>query len=729
MPLPLRTRRVERTLTPVALAALTALLGACASNDTTEDLNTLPNGVVGTVSEKTYDGSTDDLLTAGLGKTGLMAAAAPAYANPAAPTAAELRRNAIHGNYRALVDASAAGGMGVLYGPNIDLDGGNTLGEGKIAGREYIAYADDGSGRKNVTLMVQVPDSFSASRPCIVTATSSGSRGIYGAIGTSGEWGLKRGCAVAYTDKGSGNGLHDLMTGKVNARDGTQIDAASAAGQAIFSANVSATDLSAFNTATPNRVAYKHAHSQQNPEKDWGANTLDAVRLAFYVLNERHGTASTINPGRKIRTITPANTTVIASSVSNGGGAALAAAEQDSEGLIDGVAVSEPNAQPASTAGLTIQQGGTTVATIGKPLIDYFTYANLYQPCAVVSTQAGESLAATFWPAAYAAAARARCAALAARGLLTGTTLAAQADEALAKLNAYGWHGGTNFYQQSHFRLATNAIVVTYVNTYGRFSVLDNVCGYSMANTDATGLVTAQLATSQAGLFASGNGVPPTTGVNIVYNPSVGGARLDFLATSPTSNTADFALDGALCMRSLVTGRDEATGAALTGTLKAQSDRVIAGIAEVQLSGQLRGKPTIIVAGRNDTLVPVNHAARAYYGRTQLAAAASDAAKVRYIEVTNAQHFDSFIGLGAITNYDNRTVPLHPYLTHALNAMWAHLTRGTALPPSQVVRTTTRGGTAGAAPAITAANVPAPSTAPASADQISVTGGVLRVPD
>ena len=113
-------------------------------------------------------------------------APAPAYANPAAPTAAELRRNAIHGNYRALVDASAAGGMGVLYGPNIDLDGGNTLGEGKIAGREYIAYADDGSGRKNVTLMVQVPDSFSASRPCIVTATSSGSRGIYGAIGTSG---------------------------------------------------------------------------------------------------------------------------------------------------------------------------------------------------------------------------------------------------------------------------------------------------------------------------------------------------------------------------------------------------------------------------------------------------------------------------------------------------------------------------------------------------------------
>ena len=34
-------------------------------------------------------------------------------------------------------------------------------------------------------------------------ATSSGSRGVYGAIST-GEWGLKKGCAVAYTDKGAG---------------------------------------------------------------------------------------------------------------------------------------------------------------------------------------------------------------------------------------------------------------------------------------------------------------------------------------------------------------------------------------------------------------------------------------------------------------------------------------------------------------------------------------------
>ena len=710
--------------TPIAAAALTVLvLGGCASSS--EDVNTLPAGLSGAIVEKVYDGSTDDLLTAGLGKTGLMGAA-PAYAVPATPTASELRRNAIYNNYRALVDYTAAGGMGVLYGPNIDLNGGDTLGEGKIAGREYIATSDDGTGRQNVTLMVQVPNSFDAKKPCIVTATSSGSRGVYGAIGTAGEWGLKRGCAVAYTDKGSGNGLHDLTSGAVMARDGTMLNASTAAGKALFQSAAAASDVAAFNTATPNRVAYKHAHSQQNPEKAWGTNTLDAVRLAFYVLNERYGTATAADPSKKTRTILPANTIVIASSVSNGGGAALAAAEQDTEGLIDGVAVSEPNAQPGANTGLTIQQGAANVATHSKPLIDYFTYANVYQPCAALSAQASQALAAAFWPAAFTTAAQNRCTALAARGLVTGATLAEQADAALAKLNGYGWQAETNFFHQSHFRFATNSIVVTYINTYGRFSVTDSVCGFSMANTTAIGDVAAQVPATQAGLFASGNGVPPTGGVNLVYDRSVGGAKLDFLAVSPTSNTADFALDGALCMRSLVTGKDEATGATLTGALKAQSDRVIAGINEVQLTAKLRSKPTIIVAGRSDTLLPVNHTARAYFGKNQLTDSASDAAKVRYIEVTNAQHFDTFIAFGALLGYDTRTVPLHPYLNQALNAMWSHLTTGAALPVSQVVRTTTR---ATSATALTAANVPAIATAPAAGDQIVMTGLTLKVPD
>ena len=165
-----------------------------------------PAFVQGDIAHAWYDGVADDLLTAGLGKTGLASALPAGGVRTATPTAAQLRICVIYTNYRALADMSVNGGYGVLYGPNIDLAGHDTLGEGKVAGDEYLAYADDGTGRQNVTMMVQCLKAFDAKNPCIVAGPSSGSRGVYGAIGTTGEWGLKRGCAVAYTDKGTGSG-------------------------------------------------------------------------------------------------------------------------------------------------------------------------------------------------------------------------------------------------------------------------------------------------------------------------------------------------------------------------------------------------------------------------------------------------------------------------------------------------------------------------------------------
>ena len=65
--------------------------------------------------------------------------------------------------------------------------------------------------------------------------------------------------------------------------------------------------------------------------------------------------------------------------------------------------------------------------------------------------------------------------------------------------------------------------------------------------------------------------------------------------------------------------------------------------------------------------------------------------------------------------------------------MWANLTQNTPLPPSQLVRTTPRGGTPGAAPQITAANVPPISSTPAAADLItfssSAFGTSVTIPD
>jgi len=234
-----RLQTLQHMPRTVALAALAALaLAGCHGGDddngSSQPTNTLPSFISGSVNTQTYDGVSDDLLTAGLGKTGLASATAPAIAKPAAPTAAELRRLAIYSNYRALVDMSSNGGYGRFWGPNVDLNGNDTLGEGKIAGKEYIAYADDGSGTQNVSLLVQIPQSFNPDQPCIVTATSSGSRGVYGAISAAGEWGLKRGCAVAYNDKGSGNGGHELSTNLVTLIDGTLANADIAGTKAIF---------------------------------------------------------------------------------------------------------------------------------------------------------------------------------------------------------------------------------------------------------------------------------------------------------------------------------------------------------------------------------------------------------------------------------------------------------------------------------------------------------------
>src|SRR5205085_3923368 len=147
-----------------------------------------------------YDGVTNDLLTAGLGKTGLGSATPPGFVNPLNPTAEELRRFAIYNNYRALVDPTPGGGYGTLYGPDVMADGTVTSSEGLVAGDEYVAFERGRDGRNRVTMMVQVPDRFVPSASCIIAAPSSGSRGVYGAIATAGEWGLKHGCAVAYSD-------------------------------------------------------------------------------------------------------------------------------------------------------------------------------------------------------------------------------------------------------------------------------------------------------------------------------------------------------------------------------------------------------------------------------------------------------------------------------------------------------------------------------------------------
>jgi hydroxybutyrate-dimer hydrolase len=321
-----------------------------------------------------------------------------------------------------------------------------------------------------------------------------------------------------------------------------------------------------------------------------------------------------------------------------------------------------------------------------------------------------------------------RCQSLADKGLISGATTVEQADAALAKMVAYGWTDPVgNALHASHYRLADLYVAFGYVAAYGKFSVGDNVCGFSLANVNTTGDVAAQAAT-QTLLFAISNGL--STGGDVIYNDSEGGAKLYHVGVSPTTHRMDGALDGLLCLRNMVTGVDTVTGAALTGTALANSQRVQAGMSSVLLTGNLRGKPTVFVQGRSDTLLPVNHTSRAYAAfNSKVEGAYAD---LHYYEIQNGNHFDAFLPNatgGGVNGYDALLVPVHYYFVNGMDLLWAKLKNGTALPPSQVVRTTPRGLPAGAAPAITTANVPKIATAPAAGDVITVGAGAINVPD
>jgi hydroxybutyrate-dimer hydrolase len=245
----------------------------------------------------------------------------------------------------------------------------------------------------------------------------------------------------------------------------------------------------------------------------------------------------------------------------------------------------------------------------------------------------------------------------------------------------------------------------------------------SFAATDlATGLPVPITELNAKKLFADSSGVPATGGVNLVADRAKNGPILENLAISSSTNRMDLNIDSALCFRSLETGEG------LSGWQAwANHARVKFGTREIQTTGRLRGTPAIVIHGRRDALVFPNLQSRAYYGLNQQRE--GHKSRLRYIEVTTGQHFDAFISL-LFTNPvgSAQFVPLHFYFVKAMDSMYAHLTTGAALPPSQVVRPTPRGldpYTAGNVPML----LPLPSLTPGAGDRIVFSHGVLSIPE
>lgn len=542
----------------------------------------------------------DDLLTAGLGLAGLRAMTPPAFADAAQPTAIELRRRALWHNWRGIADLTPGGGYGELFGHLA-----------MVPGREYAAYARVPGATQPHRVLVQVPDAFDASKRCVVVAAASGSRGIYGAIAVAGAWGLPKGCAVAYTDKAAGTDYHDLAS-----HQGARIDGSLG--------TVGVDDDLAFvpdAAATASGVAFKHAHSTDNAEADWGRQLRQAAEFALHALDDARPMEAPF---------TFANTRVIAVGISNGGGAVLRAAEDDSDWL-DAVVASEPN--------VSVDGDGA------RTLFDYSTEAALLMPCALLHLDGLpqpplQAQARPAWTQ--------RCASLKAAGLVDGADASAQSASAYRHMLDRGW-------TDASLRAGTLSVgfdlwrttAATYASAYGRYRVGEHPCGFSFAAQAPDMTARAATAAERAAWWSDSSGIAPGAGVALID------AKID-------AASADPAFAGLQCLRALNDGN----------TVDAQ--RVRNGIAALRASPPRAGLPVIVIHGVDDGLIPMAFSSRPYVAQAK--AAGRD---VRYWQVRNAQHFDAFLGL---PDYAARYVPLLPYVYAALDRVAAHLDSGAPLP-------------------------------------------------
>ncbi|MEM6851886.1 MAG: 3-hydroxybutyrate oligomer hydrolase family protein, partial [Pseudomonadota bacterium] len=94
---------------------------------------------------------------------------------------------------------------------------------------------------------------------------------------------------------------------------------------------------------------------------------------------------------------------------------------------------------------------------------------------------------------------------------------------------------------------------------------------------------------------------------------------------------------------------------------------------------------------------------------------------LRYYEVERGQHFETLLML---PGFPQSSAPLTPHTFEALSLMRAHIQRGEALPPSQVIRTKAPSGDGGMLMSEDMGEIRA---APLD-DEINFNGGVLRVP-
>jgi hydroxybutyrate-dimer hydrolase len=481
----------------------------------------------------------DDLLSAGLGLNGLAGAPSP-FADPLQPTTEELRRRAIQTSWKGIAVLGPLGGYGTVYGGVPD-----------VPGHEYQAFARIPGARSPHRVLLQVPDHFDRARRCLVVTASSGSRGIYGAIALAGAWGLPRGCAVAYTDKGTGPGYFDFADDSGVALDGRRARRGSA-------------ELEFAPPPAPSSagIAVKQMNSGDNPEADWGKHVIQAARFGLAMLDRAFPADAPF---------TPQNTRIIATGLSNGGAAVLQAAGLDHDHLFAGVVALEPNVH---------------VAGQGRALYDYATEAAIWLPCALsgerfASAPFARAPSGKPWPAWPL-----RGSSLRARGKLSGNSVAEQSEQAWQYLHTKGWtdEAMSTAASTTAFDL-WRVLGAGYASAYLRRGATDMPCGFHYAAIGADGQPGVADPATKAAWWADGSGIPPGNGVGLFGGTNV--------STDPT-------LIGSEGLRALWTGDDHEAQA-----LHFSIDATVARLPRHDL-------PLWVVHGASDGLLPTAFSSEPY---------------------------------------------------------------------------------------------------------------------
>ncbi len=564
-----------------------------------------------------YNGVDDDLLTAGLGLEGLRSTPPQLPDNPSAK---QLRRASYHTQFKALNDLNPAHGYGQSHGISSS--------QKAIAGTEYWAQRQLNSTVSHTTLL-QVPEQLNTDHPCLVVAPSSGSRNVLGAVGTTGAWALSQGCAVVYTDKGTGT---EIATSQGSYQLNGLWQADTIEGPVILKSGVK------------NQVVFKHAYSQTNPEQWWGHMVLDSIEYALASLS-RLGYSSN-------------DFLVLAASVSNGGGAVVKAAELDTKQLIDAVVAAEPQLF-VNEYEFIVNTSDHTAKITSQPLIELANHAGMLQPCASLSVELKDapfsSQLAVIKPML-----ELRCQQLAEHGFLDSENELSLPEQAIDQLKTKGWT--TSSMTLLPFNTLTQlwaSINITYTNSYLQSEAKELICdvGYSAFNAMAQSIELG--AHDWQNMFALSSGIAPTLNIEPAYFET--GQLPSKLLFQPGYGFAP--------QHCLYQQWQQA---------KQSKNQYYQHVQSTSVTGKSLNIPMIILHGTADGIVSINHSSRAYYHKAKQLGNHL----LRLYEIETAQHFDALLSL---PDFDKDFAAMHPHLEAALDLMWLYLTKNEALPASQQV--------------------------------------------